>query len=112
LVSIAIATLFLGERPTIARVAGSAVAIFGVLAVSLAWSGATVTSARWIAVGPDLVQGIYHPLIKPLLGDRSGLEVATYAMVAGTIMWLPLLPWGAVLIAAVTRVSRARAQER
>jgi hypothetical protein len=85
LVSVAIATLFLGEHLTVSRVAGSAVAIGGVVAVSLARSGATVTSALWIAVGAAVVQGIYHPLIKPLLRDRSGLEVATYVMVAGTI---------------------------
>ena len=64
------------------------------IAVSLPRSGATVTSALWIAVGAGVVQGIYHPLIKPLLRDRSGLEVATYAMAAGTVMSLPLLPWG------------------
>jgi drug/metabolite transporter (DMT)-like permease len=94
LVSVAIATLFLGEQLTVTRVAGSAIAIGGVVAVCLARSGATVSSALWIAVGAAVVQGIYHPLIKPLLRDRSGLEVATYAMVAGTIMSLPLLPWG------------------
>ena len=94
LVSVAIASLFLGERLTLTRVAGSMVAIGGVVVVSLARSGATVTSALWIAVGAAIVQGIYHPLIKPLLRDRSGLEVATYTMVAGTVMSLPLLPWG------------------
>ncbi len=31
---------------------------------------------------------------KPLLRTRSALEVATYAMVAGALMTLPLLPWG------------------
>ena len=94
LVSVAIATLFLGEQLTVTRVAGSVVAIGGVVVVALARSGATVTSALWIVVGAAVVQGIYHPLTKPLLRDRSGLEVATYAMVAGTIMSLPLLPWG------------------
>ena len=94
LVSVAIATLFLGEQLTVTRVAGSVVAIGGVVAVSLARSGATVTSALLIVVGAAVVQGIYHPLIKPLLRDRSGLEVATYTMLAGTIMSLPLLPWG------------------
>ena len=94
LISVAIATLFLGEQLPVTRVAGIAVAIAGVVTVSLARCGATVTSSLWIAVGAAVVQGIYHPLIKPLLRDRSGLEVATYAMVAGTIMSLPLLPWG------------------
>jgi len=41
-----------------------------------------------------VVQGIYHPLQRPLLRTYSGLEVATYSMVAGTIMTLPFLPYG------------------
>jgi drug/metabolite transporter (DMT)-like permease len=94
LISVAIATQFLGEQLTVMRVVGSMVAIGGVVAVSLTRSGATVTSALWIVLGAAVVQGIYHPLIRPLLRDRSGLEVATYAMVAGTIMSLPLVPWG------------------
>jgi drug/metabolite transporter (DMT)-like permease len=57
LVSVAIATLFLGEQLTLVRVAGSVVAIGGVAAVSLTRSGATVTSALWIAVGAAVVQG-------------------------------------------------------
>ena len=73
---------------------GSIVAIAGVAVVCLARSGATVTSAIWIVVGAAVVQGIYHPLIMPLLRTRSPLEVATYAMVAGALMVLPLLPWG------------------
>jgi drug/metabolite transporter (DMT)-like permease len=94
LVSVAIAALAYGERLTGATVAGSGVAIAGVVVVCLARSGATFTSAIWIVVGAAVVQGIYHPLTKPLLRTRSALEVAIYAMVAGTVMALPLLPWG------------------
>jgi drug/metabolite transporter (DMT)-like permease len=94
LVSVAIAALALGERLTVAKIAGSGVAIAGVAVVSLARSGASVTSALWIVVGAAVVQGIYHPLTKPLLRTRSALEVATYTMVAGALMALPLLPWG------------------
>ncbi|HEX3278960.1 MAG TPA: EamA family transporter [Thermoleophilaceae bacterium] len=94
LVSVAIAALTLGERLTVAKVAGSAVAIAGVAVVCLARSGASLTSALWIVVGAAVVQGIYHPLTKPLLRTRSALEVATYTMVAGALMALPLLPWG------------------
>jgi drug/metabolite transporter (DMT)-like permease len=94
LVSVAIAALLLDERLTIAKVAGSAVAVAGVAVVCLSRSGATFSSALLIVVGAALVQGIYHPLIKPLLRTRSSLEVATYAMVAGAAMTLPLLPWG------------------
>jgi drug/metabolite transporter (DMT)-like permease len=94
LVSVAIAALALGERLTVAKVAGSIVAIAGVSAVCLSRSGASLTSALWIVVGAAVVQGIYHPLTKPLLRTRSAFEVATYAMVAGALMVLPLVPWG------------------
>jgi drug/metabolite transporter (DMT)-like permease len=94
LVSVAIAAAAFGERLTAAKVAGSAVAIAGVVVVCLARSGASLTSALWIVVGAAVVQGIYHPLTKPLLRTRSALEVATYTMVAGALMTLPLLPWG------------------
>jgi len=94
LVSVAIAAVSLGERLTGAKILGSAVAIAGVVVVCLARSGASFTSAIWIVVGAAVVQGIYHPLTKPMLRTRSGLEVATYAMVAGALMVLPLLPWG------------------
>jgi len=94
LVSVAIAALALGERLTMAKLAGSVVAIAGVAVVCLSRSGASLTSALWIVVGAAVVQGIYHPLTKPLLRTRSALEVATYTMVAGALMALPLLPWG------------------
>jgi drug/metabolite transporter (DMT)-like permease len=94
LVSVAIAAIALGERITLAKIAGSLVAIGGVAVVCLSRSGASLTSALWIVVGAAAVQGIYHPLTKPLLRTRSALEVATYAMVAGALMALPLLPWG------------------
>ena len=94
LISVAIAAAALGERLTVAKVAGSGVAIAGVVVVCLARSGASLTSALWIVVGAAVVQGIYHPLTKPLLRTRSALEVATYTMVAGALMSLPLLPWG------------------
>jgi drug/metabolite transporter (DMT)-like permease len=92
LVSVAIAALAFDERLTAVRVAGSIVAIAGVAVVCLSRSGATLTSALWIVVAAAVVQGIYHPLTKPLLRTRSGLEVATYAMVAGALMTVPLLP--------------------
>jgi drug/metabolite transporter (DMT)-like permease len=94
LVSVAIAALALGEPLSVTKVLGSMVAIAGVAVVCLSRSGATVTSALWIVVGAAVVQGVYHPLIKPLLRTRTGLEVATYAMTVGAVMTLPLLPWG------------------
>jgi drug/metabolite transporter (DMT)-like permease len=94
LVSVAIAALALREPLTIPKVAGSVIAIAGVAAVCLSRSGASVTSAIWVVVGAAVVQGIYHPLIRPLLRIRTGLEVATYAMAVGAVLTLPLLPWG------------------
>ena len=94
LVSLAIAALAFGERLTVAKIAGSSVAIAGVAVVVLSRSGASLTSALLIVVGAAVVQGISHPLTKPLLRTRSALEVATYTMVAGALMALPLLPWG------------------
>jgi drug/metabolite transporter (DMT)-like permease len=94
LVSVAIAALALGERLTVAKIAGSSIAIAGVVVVCLSRSGASLSSALWIVVGAAVVQGIYHPLTKPLLRTRSAFEVATYSMVVGAVMALPLLPWG------------------
>lgn len=100
MVSAAIATLTLGERLTPIKIAGSVLAIMGVAVIGLARSGATITTAIWIVVGAAVVQGIYHPLTKPLLRTRSGLEVATYGQVTGTLMTVALLPWGWHALAA------------
>lgn len=94
LVSVAIAVAFLGERLTFTKIIGSAVAITGVAMVCLSRSGFSLSTALWILVGAMVVQGIYHPLTKPLLKRYSGLEVATYGMVGGTIMLLPTVPFG------------------
>lgn len=94
LVSVGTAALTLGERLTATQLVGSAVAVAGVAVVCLVRSGATVSTALWVVVGAAVVQGIYHPLTKPLLRTRSGLEVATYGQVAGTVMTVPLLPLG------------------
>jgi drug/metabolite transporter (DMT)-like permease len=94
LVSVVIATVALDERLTAAKTIGSIIAVAGVAVVCLSRSGASLTTAIWVVVGAAVVQGVYHPLTKPLLRTRSGLEVATYGMVAGTLMTVPLLPWG------------------
>lgn len=93
LVSVAIAAGAFGERLTVAKLVGSGVALAGVALVSASRSGLTVSGSLWIIVGATVVQGIYHPLTKPLLARYSGLEVATYAMVGGTLMLLPTLPF-------------------
>ncbi|MDJ0412680.1 DMT family transporter [Rhodococcoides fascians] len=89
LVSIAIAAGAFGERLTVVKVGGSAVAVAGVVLVSTARSDISVSSAIWIVIAAAVVQGIYHPLTKPLLRRHTGLEVATYGMVVGVVLTLP-----------------------
>jgi drug/metabolite transporter (DMT)-like permease len=95
LVSVAIAAGAFGERLTVVKIAGSAVAISGVVLVSTSRPGTTVTSTIWIVIAAAVVQGIYHPLTKPLLRRYTGLEVATYGMVVGVVLTLPFagLAW-------------------
>src|SRR4029079_9003772 len=49
------------------------------------------SAAVWVGCGGMVVQVIYHPLQRPLLQTYSGLEVATYTMIAGTIMTIPFV---------------------
>jgi len=95
LVSVGLAAVALGERLTPARLVGSGVAVAGVALVCLSRSGLGLSGDVWLVVGAAVVQGIYHPLTRPLLGTYTGLEVATYAMVAGTVTTAPLLLFGA-----------------
>lgn len=94
LVSVAIAVAAFGERLTPIRAAGSVLAVAGVALVCLSRSGLSLSSSVFIVVGAAVVQGVYHPLTRPLLRRYTGLEVATYVMVAGTAMTLPLVPFG------------------
>lgn len=101
LVSVAVARLLFRERITVPTLIGGAVALAGVVIVCLARTGVSLSAAVWIAVAAMVVQGIYHPLQRPLLRRYSGLEVATYTMIAGTVMTLPLVPfgWGQAMMA-------------
>jgi drug/metabolite transporter (DMT)-like permease len=92
LVSVSVATIALGERLTPLRIVGSVVALGGVAIVCLARSGVSLSTSVWIVVGAMVVQGLYHPLTRPLLKKYSGVEVATYGMVLGAVMLLPTLP--------------------
>ena len=83
-----------GERLTVGSTVGSLVALAGVTVVSLARAGTGLTGSIALVAAATVAQGVYHPLSKTLLRRYSSLEVATYTMVAGTIMILPLLPWG------------------
>ncbi|MET0884992.1 MAG: DMT family transporter [Mycetocola sp.] len=102
LVSVAIAAVAFKEKLSAVRIIGSAVAIAGVCIVCLARASLTLSAAVWIIVAAMVVQGVYHPLSRLLLRRYSALEVATYAMVAGTVMTLPLLPinWSQLMSAS------------
>jgi drug/metabolite transporter (DMT)-like permease len=94
LVSSVVAVAFLGERLSGAGVLGSVTALAGVTVVSLARARISIGGAIAFVVAATIAQGVYHPLIKPLLTRYSSIEVATYTMIAGTVALLPLLPWG------------------
>lgn len=92
LVSVGVARVLFSERVTAVTVIGSAIALAGVAFVCLARAGVSLSAAVWIVVGAMIVQGIYHPLQRPLLKRYSSIEVACYAMIAGTVMTLPFVP--------------------
>src|SRR6476620_9840921 len=94
LVSVAVARVLFDERITPFTVVGSVVALWGVTIVCLARVGLSLSASVWVVIAAMVVQGIYHPLQRPLLTKYTGLEVATYTMVAGTIMTLPFVPFG------------------
>ena len=94
LVSVTIAAVALHERLSTTKIVGSGIALGGVAIVCLARAGLSLSTSVWIVVAAMVVQGIYHPLTRPLLRKYSGVEVATYGMIAGTIMLLPTVPFG------------------
>ena len=102
LVSVAVARVLFREKITPATLIGSAIALGGVLIVCLARAGLSLSASVWIAVAAMVVQGVYHPLQRPLLKTYTALEVATYTMVAGTAMTLPLLPLGSAQLAGAS----------
>lgn len=104
LVSVAIAAVAFRERLSPARIVGSGIAIVGVCIVCLARAGLSLDAAVWIIVAAMIVQGVYHPLSRLLLRRYSAMEVATYAMVAGTLMTIPFVPidWRLLVSASAT----------
>lgn len=89
--SVLLAAAFLGERLTMAKVLGSAVALGGSALIATG-SGLAYAQAAWVVLAAAAVQGIYHFCSKPLLARYTGLEVACYAMWAGTLFLAPLAP--------------------
>jgi drug/metabolite transporter (DMT)-like permease len=93
LVSVAVARILFAEQISRTTLVGSAIALGGVVIVCLARAGVSLSAAVWIVVAAMVVQGAYHPLQRPLLRRYSGLEVACYSMVAGTLMTIPAAPF-------------------
>ncbi|GHG50799.1 DMT family transporter [Streptomyces griseocarneus] len=91
--SVLLAAAFLGERITWFKTTGSVVAIAGAAVIAVAGGHAEYTTSAWVVLAAAVVQGVYHFATKPLLVRYTGLEVACYAMWAGTLFLLPLLPW-------------------
>jgi drug/metabolite transporter (DMT)-like permease len=90
--SVLLAVAFLHERLTAARVAGSLVALTGSAVIALAGGRSGYPAGAWVVLVAAVAQGAYHCATKPLLRRYTGLEVACYAMWAGTLLLLPLAP--------------------
>lgn len=107
--SVLLGSLFLGERLTRNIVVGSVVALAGAAVVSLAEGTSGFSVSALVILAAAVVQGVYHFASKPLLRHYTGLEVATYAMVAGTVFALPLIPatWHATVHAPVAALASA-----
>jgi drug/metabolite transporter (DMT)-like permease len=89
--SVLLAGAFLAEPVTRRVVAGSVISVAGCALVAL--GGVTSFSvSAFVVLGAAVMQGTYHVASKPLLRRYTGLEVATYAMWAGTVLALPLIP--------------------
>ncbi|OPX05344.1 EamA family transporter [Mycobacterium sp. AT1] len=93
LVSVGIAAIRFGEPLTTIKIIGSVLALSGVAVVCFARSGPTLSAGVVIVVVAMVVQGIYHPLTKPVLRTYSGAELTTYGMIAATVVALPTLPF-------------------
>jgi drug/metabolite transporter (DMT)-like permease len=96
--SVLLASVFLAEPVTRMIAAGSAIALAGCAIVALAGGRAGFTASAFAVLAAAAVQGTYHMAIKPLLRRYTGLEVATYAIVAGVVFALPLIPAAAPAI--------------
>ncbi|MEU7041253.1 DMT family transporter [Streptomyces varsoviensis] len=92
--SVLLGAVFLPESEPLTRsvLVGSVVAIGGCALVALAGGATGFSAGALVVVAAAVVQGVYHFATKPLLRRYTGLEVATYAMVAGTVLGLPLAP--------------------
>jgi drug/metabolite transporter (DMT)-like permease len=90
--SVVLAAAFSQENLTWRKVAGSAVAVAGSAVIALTGGQSGYSGAAWVVLAAAFAQGVYHLCAKPLLRRYTGVEVACYAMWAGTFFLLPLAP--------------------
>ncbi|MFF5471587.1 DMT family transporter [Streptomyces achromogenes] len=90
--SVLLGSAFLAEHISRNVAVGSAIALAGTAVVTLSDGLSGFTAASLVVLAAAVVQGVYHFASKPLLRHYTGLEVATYAMIAGTVFALPLVP--------------------
>ena len=96
--SVLLAAGFGRERLTRGILLGSAVALCGAAAVALAGGPAGFSASALAVLAAAAAQGVYHAASKPLLSRYTGLEVACYAMWAGTAFAAPLAPAAALAL--------------
>ncbi|MEV5795730.1 DMT family transporter [Streptomyces sp. NPDC052192] len=87
-----LAAAFLGEHLGPFRILGTLVALAGTALIALAGGETAYSTAAWAVFAAAIAQAVYHFAIKSLLRRYTGLEVASYAMWAGTLLLLPLAP--------------------
>lgn len=92
--SVLLAAAFLGERLSGQVVLGSIIALAGAAVIAVAGGSARFSASALAVLAAAAVQGIYHAASKPLLKRHTSLEVACYAMWAGTAFIVPLAPAG------------------
>ncbi|MCL3997855.1 DMT family transporter [Streptomyces lavenduligriseus] len=90
--SVLLGSAFLAEHISRNVALGSVIALAGTAVVTLSDGVSGFTAASLVVLAAAVVQGVYHFASKPLLRHYTGLEVATYAMIAGTVFALPLVP--------------------
>ncbi|MFE2579674.1 DMT family transporter [Streptomyces sp. NPDC059378] len=90
--SLLLGRAFLSEALTRRVIIGSGIALGGCVVVALGGGSTGFSPHAFAVLAAAAVQGAYHCVSKPLLLRYSGVEVATYAMGAGTVFALPLLP--------------------
>ncbi|KPC59716.1 DMT family transporter [Streptomyces chattanoogensis] len=90
--SVLLAGAFLAEPITRQVVAGSLTALAGAAVVACGGGATGFSAGALVVLAAAVVQGVYHVATKPLLRRYTGLEVASYAMWAGTVFAAPLIP--------------------